>query len=201
VSYPSQLSSYHYTTLKEYKKTKKINLSHIIFILNFIFTILFYMMRRTTPDTTYICFEEFLNQKPFESNFQFLTAQKSFPAFISFFSVLALQYSFSYLSRSSHTLSHIFSLVQSTVRPNRAFGPLTKFHLVIFDLQTPAAAFGLPSYHAALRYVIRLQHCEAASPPPPLPLRKRSHPIASPSLFPSPITGAIQVALSLPSSP
>jgi hypothetical protein len=32
-----------------------------------------------------MCFEEFLNQKPFESNFQFSAAIESFPVFISFF--------------------------------------------------------------------------------------------------------------------
>jgi hypothetical protein len=34
---------------------------------------------------------------------------------------LAHQYSFSYLSGPSHILSHIFSLAQSAVWPNRAF--------------------------------------------------------------------------------
>jgi hypothetical protein len=45
VSYPLQLSNHHHITTKEYKKFKIINLSHMIFILNFIFTILFYAMR------------------------------------------------------------------------------------------------------------------------------------------------------------
>jgi hypothetical protein len=42
--------------------------------------------------------------------------------------------------------------------------------LVIFDLQTLAATFGLLGHRTALHYVIRLQHRGAASPPPPLPL-------------------------------
>jgi hypothetical protein len=39
-----------------------INLTHMISILNSIFIIVFYAMRRTKLDLTYICFEEFLNQ-------------------------------------------------------------------------------------------------------------------------------------------
>jgi hypothetical protein len=81
----------------------------MISILNFVFTILFYTTSRTKQAPTSISFEEFLNQKPFESNFQFLAAQKSFPILFPFFlSVLDHQYSFSYLFDPSHTLNHIF---------------------------------------------------------------------------------------------
>jgi hypothetical protein len=97
-----------------------------------------------------------------------------------FFSILTRRYSFSYLSDSSHTLSHIFSSVQSTVWLNHAFGPPTQFPLIIFNLKTLATSFGLPS-RTAIHYVIRLRHRGAASPPPPLPLRKWPHPKASPS--------------------
>jgi hypothetical protein len=57
----------------------------MIFILNFIFTISFYAMKWTKQDLTYICFEEFLNKKLFESNFQFSAAQEFFPVFIFFY--------------------------------------------------------------------------------------------------------------------
>jgi hypothetical protein len=117
------------------------------------------------------------------------------------FSVLARQYFFSYLSSLSYTLSYIFSLDQSTVRSNRAFCPPTQFPLVIFVIQTLAATFSLPAHRAALRRVIRLRHRGAASPPPPLPLRKWPHPIASLSPLLSPVTGAIEVPLPLPPSP
>jgi hypothetical protein len=39
-----------------------INLTHMISILDFIFTIVFYVMRWTKLDHNYICFKEFLNQ-------------------------------------------------------------------------------------------------------------------------------------------
>jgi hypothetical protein len=39
-----------------------INLTHKIFILNSVFTIIFYPMRWTKLDPTCICFEEILNQ-------------------------------------------------------------------------------------------------------------------------------------------
>jgi hypothetical protein len=39
-----------------------INLSHMIFILNSIFTVVFYTMRSTKQDSICIYFEEFLNQ-------------------------------------------------------------------------------------------------------------------------------------------
>jgi hypothetical protein len=58
---------------------------------------------------TCICFEEFLNKKLFESNFQFSAAQNFFPVlFPFFFSILAYRCSFSYLSSPSHTLIHFF---------------------------------------------------------------------------------------------
>jgi hypothetical protein len=119
--------------------------------------------------------------------------------FLFFFSVLVHQYSFFYLSSPSHTLSHIFSLTQSAVRPNHTFGPSTQFPLVIFDLQTLAATFDLPSRHAALRYVVSLRG--AASPPAPPLLQKWSHPITSPSPFLSPVTSVIKVSPPLPPSP
>jgi hypothetical protein len=56
------------------KNKKMINLSHKISIFNFIFTILFYAMRWKKQDHIYVCFEEFLNKKPFESKFQFSAA-------------------------------------------------------------------------------------------------------------------------------
>jgi hypothetical protein len=128
-----------------------INLNHMISILNFIFTILFYATRWIKQDPTRICFKEFLNKNLFESNFQFLTTQKSFPVFISFFfSVLARQYSFSNLSG------------QLVVRFNHAFGSPIQFSLVIFDLQMPVAAFSLPGHRVALHCVVHLRHSGAA---------------------------------------
>jgi mannose/fructose/N-acetylgalactosamine-specific phosphotransferase system component IIC len=53
--------SNHITTIK-YKKIKMINLIHIISILNYVFTIVFYATRWTKQDVICICFEEFLNQ-------------------------------------------------------------------------------------------------------------------------------------------
>jgi hypothetical protein len=52
--------NYHITTTK-YKNLKIINLIHMISILNSVFTIMLYVMRRTKQDIIYICFEEFLN--------------------------------------------------------------------------------------------------------------------------------------------
>jgi hypothetical protein len=54
--------TYELSTLATYssslknEKNKMINLSHMIFILNFVFTILFYAIRWTKQDLTYICF-------------------------------------------------------------------------------------------------------------------------------------------------
>jgi hypothetical protein len=45
-----------------YKNFKIIYLTHMIFILNYVFTILFYAMRWTKLYHTCICFEQFLNQ-------------------------------------------------------------------------------------------------------------------------------------------
>jgi hypothetical protein len=53
--------SYHITTTK-YKNFKIINLIHMISILNFVFTIVFYATRRTKQDIICICFKEFSNQ-------------------------------------------------------------------------------------------------------------------------------------------
>jgi hypothetical protein len=53
--------SCHITTIK-YKFFKMINLIHMIFILNSIFTIVFYATSLTKQDLICICFEEFLNQ-------------------------------------------------------------------------------------------------------------------------------------------
>jgi hypothetical protein len=39
-----------------------INLTHMIYILNYVFTIVFYTMRWTKLDITCMCFEEFINQ-------------------------------------------------------------------------------------------------------------------------------------------
>jgi hypothetical protein len=200
VSYPPQLSSHRHITTNEYKKIKMINLSHMISILNFVFTILFYVMRWTKQYLTCIYFTEFLNQKSFESNFQFSGAQKFFPVFISFSIFFAcIHYSIFLTHLILSTI--IFSSAQSTVRPNRAFSPLTQFSLDIFDLQPPATTFGLSGCRTAFHCVIYLWHCGAASPPPPLPLQKWLHPITSSSLFLSPVTGDIKVPLSLPPSP
>jgi hypothetical protein len=43
------------------KNFKIINLTHKIFVLNSVFIVVFYAMRLTKQDSTYICFEEFLN--------------------------------------------------------------------------------------------------------------------------------------------
>jgi hypothetical protein len=51
----------HITTIK-YKNFKMINLIHMISILNYVFTIMLYMMRCIKQDLICICFEEFLNQ-------------------------------------------------------------------------------------------------------------------------------------------
>jgi hypothetical protein len=154
----------------------------------------------TKQDPTCICFEEFLNQKPFESNFQFSVAEKSFPILFSFLFWPASIPSLVFLAHL--ILSAIFfSLAQSVVQSNHTFGPSTQFPLVIFDFQTPDDAFGLPGHYAALHCVIRLRHRGAASPSPPLPLRKRSHPIASSSPFRSPVTNIIEVPPPLPPSP
>jgi hypothetical protein len=45
-----------------YKNFKMINITYMIFILNFVFTIVFYMMRWAKQDYICICFEEILNQ-------------------------------------------------------------------------------------------------------------------------------------------
>jgi hypothetical protein len=45
-----------------HEKIKIIYLTHIVSILNFIFTVVFYPTRLTKLDNTYICFDEFLNQ-------------------------------------------------------------------------------------------------------------------------------------------
>jgi hypothetical protein len=47
-------------------------------------------------------------------------------------------------------LSHIFSSTLLLVRLNRTFDSLIQFSLVIFNLQTPAVAFGLPDHHTPL---------------------------------------------------
>jgi hypothetical protein len=174
----------------------------MVSILNFVFTILFYVMRWKKQDLTSICFDEFLNKNHWNQIFNFQQLKNpSLFLFHFFFSVLARLYSFSNLSDPSHTLSHIFSLAQSAVRPNRAFSPSTQFPLVIFDLQTLAAAFGLPGCCTALRCVVCLWHHGAVSPPPPLPLKKWPHSITSPSLFLSPVTGDIEVPPPLPPFP
>jgi hypothetical protein len=173
-------------------------LSHMISILNFVFSILFYVTKWTKQDLTCICFEEFfiknhLNQI---SNFQQLKILSCFYFLFHFGPPTFLLLSFWPISYFSHN----FLSVQSPGRPNHAFDPSTQFPLVIFDLQTPVATFSLLGRRVALRCVIRLWHSGAASPPPPLPLQKQSHPIASPSSFPSPIIGAIQVPPPLPPS-
>jgi hypothetical protein len=53
--------SCHTTTIK-YKNFKMINLIHMIFILNSIFTIVLYVTRWVKQDLICIYFEEFLNQ-------------------------------------------------------------------------------------------------------------------------------------------
>jgi hypothetical protein len=53
--------SCHITTTK-YKNLKMINLIHMIYILNSIFTIVFYMMRWIKQDLICIWFKEFINQ-------------------------------------------------------------------------------------------------------------------------------------------
>jgi hypothetical protein len=143
----------------------------------------------------------FLNKKSFKSNFHFSAIQKSFSVFIELFSTLTPSIH-SDIFLSHFILSTIFFLLaQSLVLPNRAFDTPTQFSLVIFNLQTPAVTFGLPGHRAALRCVIRLRHCGAASPPLPLPIRKWLHPIVSPFLFSSHITGVIEVSPSLPPFP
>jgi hypothetical protein len=52
---------YHITTTK-YKNFKMTSLIHMISILNYVFTIVFYTMRWTKQDLICIYFKEFLNQ-------------------------------------------------------------------------------------------------------------------------------------------
>jgi hypothetical protein len=115
--------------------------------------------------------------------------------FYFFFSILACQYSFSYLLAYFILSAIFFSPVQSAVRPNRTFNSPTQLTLVIFDLQTSAATFDLPDCSAALCCIVRLRHRGASSSP--LPLRKWSHSIAFPSPFLSHVTDTIQVLPSL----
>jgi hypothetical protein len=124
----------------------------------------------TKQDPTCICFEEFLNQKPFESNFQFSVAEKSFPIFI-FFSVLARQYSFSCLSSSSHSLSHIFFTgpVSSSVQPHiRPIDPISFGHL------------RLPDARRRL-WPPRPLRCSSLCHPPPAPWSRLAFSPSSPS--------------------
>jgi hypothetical protein len=57
-----------------------INLTHMMSILNSIFTIAFYVMRWAKLDLTYICFEEFLNQfnLPYICIYLYLQYNKSY---------------------------------------------------------------------------------------------------------------------------
>jgi hypothetical protein len=80
-------------------------------------------------------FEEFLN-KNYLNNISNFQPSKNLSLFLFhfFFFILIHQYSFSYLSCPYHILSHIFSLAQSIIQPNRTFDLLTQFSLAIFDL-------------------------------------------------------------------
>jgi hypothetical protein len=73
------------------------------------------------------------NKKLFKSKFQISVAKKSFPVFISyFFSILARQYSVSYLYDPSHTLIYIFFTgpVSSSAQPRiRPTDPISFGHL------------------------------------------------------------------------
>jgi hypothetical protein len=140
-------------------------------------------------------------QKPFESNFQFSAFQKSFHIFISsflfhFVPPVLLLLSFC----PTHTLSNIF-LADPTIslfQPRtRATNPISLGHLQPLDASRRLRP---PWMSCQFRCVIRLRHHGAALPPPPLPLRKLPHPITSPSPFPSPIIGAIEVPPLLPPS-
>jgi hypothetical protein len=120
-----------------------------------------------------------------------------------------LIFSFLFLPANIHSpiflphliLSTIFFSAQSTVWSNHAFGPPTQFSLVIFNLQMPTATFSLLGQHDALCCVVRLRHRGAASPPPPLPLWKWPHHIASISPFSSTLTNVIKVPPPLSPSP
>jgi hypothetical protein len=147
----------------------------MISILNFVFTILFYDKMNKIKYHLHIFWRNFKSETIW-IKFSIFSSPKILPCFYLLFSFLflACKYSFSYLSSSSHTLSHSFS---------------------------SATTFGLPGRRAALRCIIHLWHCGVASPPLPLPLQKWPHPIAFPSPFPSFVSDAIEVPPPLPPSP
>jgi hypothetical protein len=122
-----------------------INLSHLISIWNFVFTILFYATRWTKQDLSYICFKKinknYLNQisnvqQP-KNHFMFL--------FPFFFSVLSHQYSFSYLSGSSHSLSHNFLSAQPAVQSNCTWPNFLWSSLTSSRQPLPLASLGTAS--------------------------------------------------------
>jgi hypothetical protein len=136
-----------------------------------------------------MCFEEFLNQKPIESNFEFLAVQKSFPVlFLFFISVLAHQYPFSYLSGPSHTLSQFFaSPVSSSTQPRiQSTGAISFGHLRPPNASRCRLWPPRPSRRSSLCH------------PPPAPWSHLT--ITSASPFPSPVTSATEVPLSPPPS-
>jgi hypothetical protein len=148
-------------------------------------------MNKTRP--TYICFKK--SNKNYLNQFLIFSNPKILPYFLFFFFVLARQYFFSYLSRPSRTLSHIFLPNQSAVWPTE---PISFSHLRLPDasrrLQTPRP----PSYSSLCHLPQAPWRHLASSLSSP---KKWMHPIASPSMFPSPVTDAIEVPPPLPPSP
>jgi hypothetical protein len=148
-----------------------INLSHMIFILNFVFTILFYVTRWTKQDHTCICFEEFFNQKLFQSNFQFSAAQKSFHVFISFFlfcfgpPVFLLSF---YLI--SYSQSYFFAgPVSSSAQPRiRLTDPISFGHLQPVDVNHRLQPPRPPRRSLLCRLPLAPWSCLASTPSSPL---------------------------------
>jgi hypothetical protein len=110
----------------------------MISILNFFFTILFYDKMNKIKSHLHIFWRNFKSETIW-IKFSIFSSPKILPCFYLLFSFLflACKYSFSYLSSSSHTLSHSFS---------------------------SATTFGLPGRRAALRCIIHLWHYGVASP-------------------------------------
>jgi hypothetical protein len=129
--------------------------------------------------------------------FPIFNSQKSLPVFISFFLFYFGPQVFLLLSFwPSHTLSHFFAgPVSSSILPRiRATNPISFGHLRPLHTSRRLQPPRLPCHSTLCHPPSAPWSCLA---PPP----KCLHPIASPSPFPSPVTGVIEVPLLLPPSP
>jgi hypothetical protein len=149
-----------------------------------------------------ICFEEFLNQKPFESNFQSLAAQKPFPIFISFFLfcfglLVFLLLSFWLISYSQpyFFIGPVSSSAQPCIQPT---DPIFFSHLRPLDVGSRLWNLRPPCRTSLHRLPPAPWSHLASSPSSPL---KMATPYHLP--FPSSIscTGAIEVSPPLPPYP